>query len=163
MAKDSTVAPKERINIVFKPSIGDMKEEVELPLRLMMLGDYSLGGDESPVEERVPVNINKNNFNDVLSSKNIALNFTVKNTLGEEGGEISARLSISSMSDFEPEAIARQIPELSALLELREALTTLKGPMGNVPAFRKYLQNLISDDSSRRQLLDELSMLEDDV
>lgn len=163
MTKDSTVAPKERINIVFKPSTGDLKEEVELPLRLMMLGDYSLSGDDSPIEGRMPVNVNKNNFNDVLSSKNIELDLSVKNALSDVGGEISAHLLIKSISDFEPEAIARQIPELSALLDLREALTTLKGPMGNVPAFRKYLQNLITNDNSRRQLLAELSVLEDDV
>ena len=44
---------------------------------------------------------------------------------------------------------------------LREALIALKGPMGNVPAFRKHLQNLLTDETARQRLASELSLVLD--
>ncbi|SQI27087.1 type VI secretion protein, family [Salmonella enterica subsp. arizonae] len=63
---------------------------------------------------------------------------------------------------FSPDNIARQVPEMKKLLELREALVALKGPMGNLPAFRAQIQALLNDESSREQLLNELSVMNKD-
>ena len=65
MAKEGSVAPKERVNIVYRPATGDAKEEVELPLKLLIMGDFTLRADDRMVEEREPVNIDKDNFNEV--------------------------------------------------------------------------------------------------
>ncbi|MCP3867687.1 MAG: type VI secretion system contractile sheath small subunit [Gammaproteobacteria bacterium] len=157
MAKDISVAPKERVNIVYKPATGDAKEEVELPLKLMMIGDYTLKDDETPLEERAPVNVDKDNFNDVMRKQNLDLAVNVPNRLsGEEGEEMSVRLNFNTLKDFEPESVARQIPELNKLLELREALAFLKGPLGNTPAFKKRIQTLLEDEEARDKLLKEL-------
>ena len=161
MAKESSVAPKERVNIVYRPATGDAKEEVELPLRLLVMGDFTQSPDDRMLEEREPVNIDKDNFNEVLKEQNIGLNLTVPNKLsGEPDDEMSVSLSFESMKDFEPEAIARKTPELKRLLELRGALTTLKGPLSNLPEFRKKLQELVKDDAAREQLLKELGVEE---
>jgi type VI secretion system protein ImpB len=160
MAKESSVAPKERVNIRYKPATGDAKEEVELPLKMVMLGDYTLRQDDTPVEDRALVNINKDNFNDVMKSHNLSLDVQADNKLAEEQGEAAGKLNVSlkfdSLNDFTPEAIVRQTPELNKLLELREALTALKGPLGNVPAFRKAIQGVLGDDAAREKLLNEL-------
>lgn len=157
MAKEGSVAPKERINIVYKPATGDGQEELELPLKLMVMGDFTNKDDDTAIEDRDVLSVDKNNFDEVLSAQDINLNFTVNNALSEEDDdEIPVELSIGGMKDFEPESIARQVPEVNALLELREALTTLKGPMGNVPAFRKLLQSIVTDEDARKKLLDEL-------
>jgi len=157
MAKEGSVAPKERINIVYKPATGDGQEELELPLKLMVMGDFTNKEDDTAIEDRDVLSVDKNNFDEVLSAQNINLNFTVNNALSDEADdEIPVELSIGGMKDFEPESIARQVPEVNALLELREALTTLKGPMGNVPAFRKLLQSIVTDEDARKKLLDEL-------
>jgi type VI secretion system protein ImpB len=161
MAKESSVAPKERVNIVYRPATGDAKEEVELPLRLLVMGDFTQSPDDRMLEDREPINIDKDNFNEVLKEQNINLNLTVPNKIsGEPDDEMSVQLNFESMKDFEPEAIARKTPELKKLLELREALTALKGPLSNIPEFRKKLQELVKDDAAREQLLKELGIEE---
>lgn len=162
MAKEASVAPKERVNIVYRPATGDAKEEVELPLRILVMGDFTQSPDDRMLEEREPINIDKDNFTEVLKEQNIGLNLTVPNKIsGEPDDEMSVNLSFASIKDFEPEAIARNTPELNKLLELREALTALKGPLSNAPDFRKKLQELVKDDAARDQLLKELGVEEE--
>jgi type VI secretion system protein ImpB len=156
MAAEGSVAPKERVNIVYKSDTGGAQEEKELPLKMLVMGDFTQRVDESPVETRKPININKDNFNDVLASQKIKVDMNVPNALAKEGGEMAIQLNFKSIKDFEPEAVARQVPELSRLLELREALNALKGPLGNIPAFRKKIQAIIGDDKSRASILAEL-------
>jgi type VI secretion system protein ImpB len=157
MAKEGSVAPRERVNIVYKPSTGGASEEKELPLKLLVMGDFTLGQDDTPLENRKPLNIDKDNFNDVMKNQNININVSVKNTLsGKDDEEISAGLKFKSLKDFDPDAVARQVPELKKMLELREALAALKGPMGNFPAFRKKIQSIITDEATREKILGEI-------
>ena len=74
--------------------------------------------------------------------------------------DINVDLKISSIKDFDPGAIAEQIPELSSLLELRRALQALRGPLGNVPAFRKTIQAILENDDTRKQVMEELGLTE---
>lgn len=159
MAKEASVAPKERVNIVYRPATGDAQEEVELPLKLLVMGDFTQTTDDRPLEEREPVNIDKDNFNDVLKAQNLSLDLTVPNKLSENPDEeMAVNLRFESIKDFDPEAIAEQTPELKKLMELRKALTALKGPLSNVPEFRKKIQSLVGDDASREKLLKELGV-----
>jgi type VI secretion system protein ImpB len=156
MAAEGSVAPKERVNIVYKSDTGGAQEEKELPLKMLVMGDFTQRTDETPIENRKPININKDNFNEVLASQKLKVDLNVGNTLAKEGGQMAVQLQFKSIKDFEPEAVARQVPELSKLLELREALNALKGPLGNIPAFRKKIQAIIGDDKSRAAILAEL-------
>jgi type VI secretion system protein ImpB len=70
---------------------------------------------------------------------------------------MAVSLKFESLKDFEPERVAQQIPELRTLTELRTALVALKGPLGNVPGFRKAIQNLLEDETARQKLLNELT------
>ncbi len=163
MSKDnsSSVAPKERINIKYVPATGGQVAEVELPLNLLVVGDLKGTREDTPIEERQVVSIDKNNFSSVMSEAGINLSFNVPNRLeGKEGEEIHVELPVKTLSDFSPDRIAQQVPELNKLLELREALVALKGPLGNIPAFRSRLQDLLSNDEAREQLLKELEMID---
>lgn len=159
MAKEGSVAPKERINITFKPATGNAQEALELPLKLMVLGDFTQRVDERKVEERKPVSIDKNNFDEVLAKQELALTLSVPNRLQDEGGdELAISLPIRAMKDFNPAELIEQVPELKKLMELREALVALKGPLGNAPAFRKAIEGVLADDASRDRVLNELGL-----
>ena len=159
MAKEATIAPKERVNIVYRPAIGDAQEDVELPLKTLVLGDFNGAPDDRPVEKREPVNVDKDNFNEILKAQKININICVPNRLAaEHDQEMNIRLRVESMKDFGPESIVAQVPELKRLLELREALRSLKGPVANVPEFRKKIQDLIKEDTTRQKLLAEIGI-----
>jgi type VI secretion system protein ImpB len=159
MSKEGSVAPKERVNITYKPAIGNAKEEVELPLKLLMLGDYTQRADPRPLEDRKPINIDKDNFQKVMAEQKLGLAFTVKDKLSEnEDNELHVNLKFRRLSDLEPEAIATQVPELKKLLDLRAALTALKGPIGNEKAFRNKIQQILGDPGQRNKLINELGL-----
>ena len=154
-----SVAPKERINIKYVPATGDQQSEVELPLKMLVAGDFTGQPEGLALEDRQPVRIDKDTFNDVLDKANVNLAITVPSKLSQDpGGELDVQLRFQSIDDFGPDAIARQVPELNKLLELREALVALKGPLGNVPAFRKQLQSMLADEQTRAHLASELDL-----
>ncbi len=160
MTKNGSVAPKERINIKYIPATGDAQAEVELPLKTLVVGDFKGHPEEAPLEERKPVSIDKNNFESVMKESKLTLSTSVSNKLvDEEDADLPVELSFESLADFSPDSIVKQIPELNKLIELREALLALKGPLGNVPAFRSRLQELLASDESREELLSELNLV----
>jgi type VI secretion system protein ImpB len=161
MASDGSVAPKERVNIVYRPATGDAKTEVELPLKLLVIGDYTLRDDETPIEEMKPINIDKDNFNDVLKAQKLSLDLTVPNKLDEKADPdavLAVNMKFDSIDDFSPDAIVEKVPELRQMIALRDALKALKGPLGNIPDFRKKVQELIEDEGVRARLLTELGI-----
>ncbi|MDR6739174.1 type VI secretion system protein ImpB [Herbaspirillum sp. 1173] len=161
MASDGSVAPKERVNIVYRPATGDAKAEVELPLKLLVMGDYTLRDDDTPIEDMKPVNIDKDNFNDVLKAQKLSLDLTVPNKLDDKADPdavLAMNLKFNDINDFTPDAIVDNVPELRQMIALRDALKALKGPLGNIPDFRKKVQELIEDEGVRARLLSELGI-----
>lgn len=160
MAKEGSVAPKERINITFKPATGNAQEEIELPLKLLVLGDFTQRADDRKVEDRKPIGIDKNSFDEVLAKQELSLTLNVPNRLQEdkEDDELGISLSVNSMKDFNPANLVEQVPELKKLMELRDALVALKGPLGNAPTFRKAIEGVLADEESRTRVLGELGL-----
>ncbi len=162
MANEQSVAPKERVNITYKPATGDAQEDVELPLKTLVVGDFLGHKDERPVEERKPINVDKDNFNQVMTEHKLAVTISVADKLtGEADATRAASLQFKTLADFTPDGIVQQVPELAQLLELRNALAALKGPLGNTPAFRRKIQSLLTDADSRKKLMDELGLGEE--
>ena len=161
MASEGSVAPKERVNIVYSSDTGGAQEQVELPLKQLVIGDFTLREDDTPVEDLKPIRVDKDNFTDVLKGQNLSLQLAVPNHLAEnapEDEQIPVSLTFQSIRDFEPDAIVAQVPELQQLIALRDSLKALEGPMGNWPECRKQLQALMTDDGARERLLSELGV-----
>ncbi|OII58318.1 type VI secretion system-associated protein [Pseudomonas putida] len=154
-----SVAPKERINIKYVPATDGEQAEVELPHKMLVLGDFGLD-DARALEDRSIMRINKHSFNNVLNDADVSLAMSVPSMLSTApDAELAVNLQFKSINDFGPDSIARQVPELNKLLELREALVALKGPLGNVPTFRKQLQHLLNNEQARKQLAEELDLV----
>lgn len=161
MARDISVAPKERVNITYQANSNGTKKDVELPNKILVVGDFTHREEDEEVVDRKAISVDKNNFQNVMEKQNLSLNFMVANKLSSENGDdLNVELSFRNMKDFEPESVVNQIPELKKLLELREALAFLKGPMGNIAAFRKQIDALLSDSDSRQKLMNELGINE---
>lgn len=159
MSKDGTVAPKERINIKYRSEHGGVQESIELPFKMMVLGDFTQRADDRVIEERKPINVDKENFDEVLRNQKVSVDFSVPNRLSdEEGADMKINLKFDSIKDFAPDNVARQVPELKKMLELREALVALKGPLGNVPAFRKVIESILENEEQRKLVLGELKI-----
>lgn len=159
--KDGSVAPKERVNITYKPATGGAAEDVELPLKILMLGDFTGRQDDRPVEERAPINVDKENFDKVMAAQNLEAKISVPSKLTDgDSGELALSLKFNGLKDFRPEGIVEQVPELRELMELRNALTALKGPLvgGNVPEFKKRLVEALRDPAKRTRLMKELGI-----
>ena len=158
MPNEGSTSPKERVNIVYRPATGDVQEDVELPLKLMVLGDFTLRKDDTMLEDRKP-SVDKDNFDKVMQSQGLSLQLQVPNKLSDDpDATLSADLKFETLKDFGPDALVQMVPELAKLMQLREALKALKGPLSNVPNFRKKLQDLVNDEKTRDALLQELGI-----
>jgi len=154
----ATVAPKERVNITYQPATGNVDGGVELPLKILMIGDYTQRPDDTPVEDRKAISVTKRNFEDVLREQKLQVTINVPDKISGSEGDIPMTLKFSSLKDFGPEGIVSQVPELNKLIELRTALSALKGPLGNFPKFKKRIQELLSDEKQRAALMKELGI-----
>lgn len=111
--------PTARVNIKLDLHTGGVQKKVELPLKLLAVGDFSNGREQRPLSEREKVDINKNNFNDVLAKFAPVVNMSVKNTLAGDDRTDDINLTFKNIRDFEPEQVARNIRQLRVLLAMR--------------------------------------------
>jgi type VI secretion system protein ImpB len=151
--KDSNPA---RINLMVEVATGDGKKKTELPLRLLVMGDFTGRESQTPVAQREAININKDNFDGVMESLDIQAKFNVPDRLrgGDEEKEVSLRFA--GMRDFHPERVARQIPEITRLVAARNLLQDLRNRVINMADFRKRLQQIVQDPAALDQLIADL-------
>ncbi len=163
MSSKQSESPKERINVTYKPATEGASEEVEVPYKILVLGEFNPDEKFTTVEERKRINVNKSNFNDVLNKQDIKLGISVDNKLTDERDEtLDVKINFSSMKDFTPANIVGQVDELKKLQELRESLMSLKGPLGNIPAFRKAISEAIKNPEEAAKILAELGIEKED-
>ena len=154
-------APNGRINISYNLE-NEPQEVSELPLRYMVVGDFTQSDDPQRLEDRKVHTVHRSNFDNVMESYKLKLDLEVDDTLSDipdRKGNIE--VGIKRLSDFEPDAllesIREQLPALDKALKLRDALINVKGSM-TTPNFRRKLQTLIDDGDQRRRLMAELGM-----
>lgn len=151
--------PAARVNIKLDLHTGGAQKKVELPLKLLVLGDFSNADDGVALADKSKVSINKNNFNAVLAEHNPRATIDVENTLAGDGSEMAVKLDFKSMRDFHPEQVVRQIPELRALLAMRNLLRDLKSNLLDNASFRRELEKILKDDGLSSSLRSELERI----
>ena len=130
-----------------------------MPLKLLAVGDFSNGREQRPLSEREKVDINKNNFNDVLAKFAPVVNMSVKNTLAGDDRNDDINLTFKNIRDFEPEQVARNIPQLRVLLAMRNLLRDLKSNLLDNAAFRRELEIILKNPALSQELRDELATM----
>ncbi|MCJ8320803.1 MAG: type VI secretion system contractile sheath small subunit [Colwellia sp.] len=143
--------PRARVNISLELETNGASNSKELPLKMLVLGDYSNGKNQEDLAEREPVSINKNNLDQVLKNTAPQAKFFVDNKITGEGS-IGVDLTFDSFKSFDPEQVAAQIPELNKMIAMRNLLKDLKSNLLDNSSLRKELERVLQNKPE----LDEL-------
>ncbi|BCR03018.1 type VI secretion system-associated protein [Desulfuromonas versatilis] len=148
--------PKARINIALDVETGGAKKKLELPLKMLVMGDFSNGKTTGRVAERERIEINKNNFESVLGEMSPKVRYQVPDLLKGDGSELDVELQFDSMNSFHPEQVAQKIPELHSLMAMRNLLKDLKSNLLDNAKFRKELEKIVNSQPELEGLRQEL-------
>jgi type VI secretion system protein ImpB len=150
---------KPRVHITYDVETGGARVKQELPFVMGVMGDFSGNPTTplTPLSQRKFVSIDRDNFNDVMSGIKPELNVKVDDTLtGEDGKQMSVSLRFNSLDDFDPAAVAEQVPALKALLEKRDKLRDLLTTMDQSEALEDQLEQILNDTARVQQAAAEL-------
>lgn len=151
--------PKGRVNITLDVETAEGRKKKELPLKLLVMGDFSQGQTKGAVAERDRLSINKSNFDKVMKELGPELNYTVPNRIRQDGSMLKVNLQLDAMKKFHPEALIQQVPELSQLLAMRNLLKDLKANVIDNASFRRELEKIIKDRNNLQHLREHLNTL----
>ncbi|AKX44205.1 type VI secretion protein [Thiopseudomonas alkaliphila] len=146
-----------RVQITYDVEVGDAIEQKELPFVVGVLGDFS-GNPEQPLprlRDRKFVNIDPDDFNEVMKGMTPRAAYKVKNTLTGEG-EIKVELSFESIEDFSPEAVVQQVEPLRKLQEARSKLADLRNKMAGSEKLEDILNEVLVNTEKLQQLTAEV-------
>lgn len=149
-----------RVQITYDVEIGNAIEMKELPFVMGILADLSgMPAEALPkVKERKFVEIDRDNFNEVMAKINPRLTYRVNNTLANDGTQMSLELFFKNLSDFEPVNVVKQVPALARLYEARTKLKDLLTKLDGNDTLGELLLEVISNTEKRDALKQELGM-----
>lgn len=148
--------PPARVNIQLSVDKGNAQKKTELPLKLLVVGDFTQRKDSTRIAEREKININKNNFDQVMESLDLRVKATVPNRLKNDGSDLSVDLRVKDMKSFDPTEIVKQVPELSKLMAARNLIKDLGSNLLDNREFRKRMEGILKDQSAMEAILSEL-------
>lgn len=138
---------KPRVHITYDVEGSETQEKKEIPFVVGVLGDYSGHNQtaQKPFKECKFVNIDANNFSEVMQKIQPRLELKVENHLATDGTQMTVNLFFNSMEDFEPECIAKQVPALKQLLDIRERLKELLSKADRSEELEIVLEKILQD------------------
>jgi type VI secretion system protein ImpB len=149
-----------RVQISYDVETNGAMQKIELPFVVGVLADLS-GQPSSPMrplKERKAVNIDRDNFNDVLAKSAPRVAMKVQNRLTSEDTKLAVELNFKSMDDFDPGRIAEQIPALRKLLEMRLELTQLLSKMEGNDKLDQLLSDVLSNTEKAKELASQMGI-----
>ena len=147
--------PPARINLKLDVGKGNAKKKIELPLKMLVVGDFSFKEKGDRVSDREKISINKDNFTQVMESMDLKLKYNVENKLTGQG-DLQVDMGMKNMDSFKPENVAKNVPALSKMLAARNLLKDLKSNLLDNREFRKRLETIIKDPDAVKNLQEEL-------
>lgn len=147
-----------RVQITYDVEVGGAIEMKELPFVIGVLGDF-VGKPEEPLpglKSRKFVEIDADNFNQVLAGMKPRLSFSVDNKLQDDGSKMGVELKFGNIEDFNPDSIAQQVEPLRKLVEARQKLADLRSKMDGNEKLESMLEEIISDTEKQAKLRSEL-------
>jgi len=151
---------KPRVHITYEVETEGAQVMRELPFVVGVLGDFS--GDPTqplrPLSERKFIQIDRDNFNDVMARMTPGLNLKVDNKLADDGTQMAVNLSFNAIEDFEPARVAAQVPALKALLETREKLRDLMSKADRSEQLESLLEQVLQNQGELKALSGQLGL-----
>jgi type VI secretion system protein ImpB len=151
---------KPRVHITYDVEVGDATVKKELPFVVGVLGDFS-GNPTSPLKplkDRKFIQIDRDNFNDIMARMTPGANLKVANTLKGDGSEMSVNLKFNSIEDFEPAQVAKQVEPLRKLLETRDKLRDLLTKVDRSDDLENLLEQVLKNTESIKKLSTDLGL-----
>lgn len=146
-----------RVQLTYDVEIGDAIEQKELPFVMGVMGDFTGQPDpdkpQSKLKERKFVNVDMDNFDEVMAGMAPRASYRVKNKLSPDGGEFAVNLEFNKMDDFRPESVVDQVEPLRKLLAARTKLSDLRNKL----AGNEKLEDLLGEVLSNTEHLQKLS------
>jgi type VI secretion system protein ImpB len=151
---------KPRVHIKYEVETDGAAIERELPFVLGVMGDFSGNPTEPlrPLKDRKFIQIDRDNFNDVMARMAPELNVKVDNTLAEDGSQMAVNLKFKSMDDFEPGRVAEQVPALKKLLETRNKLRDLMTKIDRSDELEGLLEQVLQNEDKLKQFSSDLGL-----
>ena len=143
---------KPHVHITYEVYKGDAIEVKELPFVMGILGDYAGDTKLEPMKSREFTDIDRDNFNQVMSKLSPTLNMRVENTLAGDGSEMPVQLKFKSMEDFSPGRVVEQVPALQKLLEARNKLRDLASTVDRIDGAEQLLTDILKDTDRMKGL-----------
>jgi type VI secretion system protein ImpB len=151
---------KPRVHITYEVETEGAEILRELPFVLGIMGDFS--GDPTqqlrPLNERKFIQIDRDNFNEVMTRMTPGLNLRVDNKLADDGSQMAVSLKFDSIDDFEPARVAEQVPALKALLETRNKLRDLMSKVDRSEQLESLLEQILTNESELKSLSGQLGL-----
>src|SRR3954468_19192001 len=151
---------KPRVHITYDVETEGAEVMRELPFVVGVLGDFS--GDSTqpqrPLAERKFIQIDRDNFDDVMARMTPGLNLKVDNTLADDGTQMAVNLAFNAMEDFEPARVAAQVPALRALLETRNKLRDLLSKADRSTQLEDLLEQILKSQDDLAALSGQLGV-----
>jgi type VI secretion system protein ImpB len=151
---------KPRVHITYQVETEGAAIEKELPFVMGVLGDFSGHPTEplKPLKDRKFIQIDRDNFNDILARLTPGLNLRVENTLADDGSEIAVQMKFRSMEDFEPGKVVKQVEPLRKLLETRDKLRDLLTKIDRSEGLENVLERVLQSTEELKRLSGELGV-----
>ncbi len=149
-----------RVQITYDVEVGGAIQMKELPFVIGVIGDF-VGKPEEPLpplKNRKFIEIDADNFNQVLAGMKPRLAFSVENKLQNDGSKIGVELRFSSIEDFEPDNIVQQVEPLRKLVEARRKLADLRSKMDGNEKLESILEEIITSTEKQKQLSEALGL-----